>query len=161
MKSKLRSVFSGFSLMEIMVGLIIISLLFTLAMVSFNSLNKKKDLQAESEAVKQDIYLMQSRAVTNLRTQRFVILTNTSYQLEEDTTGLGNWAITTTSRSFKPGVYFYGYTGKDNKLWYETSGLPNFNGQSASPFFSLIYNSTSEKKDLNIDSSGIVSVVTN
>lgn len=158
----IQRTFVGFTLIEVMVGLGIISMLAVVAIVSFSSLSSKKYLQAEADNVKEDIYLMQSRAVTNLRTQRFVILTNTSYQLEEDTTGSGNWSTTQSARSFsKPGIYFYNYGGKTNKLWYETSGLPNFNGQSSTPFFSIIYNTPSEKKDFNIDVSGIVNITSN
>ena len=161
MMTKVRYTFKAFTLVEILVSLVILTTLITFGMVSLSSLKSKKDLQAESEDVKEDIYLMQSRSVTNLRTQRMNILSNSSYSLEEDTTGAGNWTIVVPSRSFRPNIYFYGYTGKETKLWYETSGLPNFNNVSSSPFFSLIYSSTSEKKDFNIDSSGVVQIVAN
>lgn len=151
----------GFTLIELMVGITIILLIALVGMVSFSSLSSKKDLQAEAESIKQDIYVMQSRAVSGLRNQRFTILSNSSYQLEEDTAGTGNYSVFQSARSFKPGVYFYGYSGKETKLEYQPNGLPDFNGASSSPFFSLIYQSTSEKKDFNIDSSGVVNIITN
>lgn len=144
-----------------MVGMAIIFMIAIAGLVSMKSLSSKKELQSEAEAVKQDLYVMQSRAVTGLRDQRFVILSNSSYQLEEDSTGTGNWSIYQQARSFKPGVYFYGYSGKETKLEYKPSGLPDFNGESASPFFSLIFNTTAEKKEFHIDSSGVVNIVTN
>lgn len=157
----LKETFQGFTLIELMIGVAIILFIGGVGMVSFSSMSSKKDLQAEAENIKQDIYVMQSRAVSGLRHQRFVILTNASYQLEEDTTGSGNYTVFQQARSFKPGIYFYNYAGKLNKLEYQPNGLPDFNGASATPFFSLIYESTSEKKDFNIDSSGVVNIVTN
>lgn len=157
----LKEKFEGFSLVELMVAVAIILLIALVGMVSFSALSSKKDLQAEAENIKQDIYVMQSRAVSGLRHQRFAILTNQSYRLEEDTTGSGNYTTFQQTRTFKPGIYFYGYSGKETKLEYQPNGLPDFNGASASPFFSLTYPATGERKDFNIDSSGVVNIITN
>lgn len=161
MVKKFIARFDAFTLIELMVGVAILAFVAAIGMASFNSLSNKKALQAEADNVKQDIYVMQSRAVSGLRHQRFVILTNASYQLEEDTTGSGNYTVFQSARSFKPGIYFYGYVGKETKLEYQPNGLPDFNGAAASPFFSLTYPATGDQKDFNIDSSGVVNVVSN
>ena len=85
MVKKFIARFDAFTLIELMVGVAILAFVAAIGMASFNSLSNKKALQAEADNVKQDIYVMQSRAVSGLRHQRFVILTNASYQLEEDT----------------------------------------------------------------------------
>jgi type II secretory pathway pseudopilin PulG len=156
-----KNTLKAFTMMEIIIGLAILSFIAIIGMVSLAALNNKQALQSEAEAVKQDMYVMQSRAVTGLRNQRFYIVTNSTYRLEEDTMGTGNWSTYQANRTFRPGIYFYGYVGKETKLEYKPSGLPDFNGAAASPFFSLIYNTTAEKKDFNIDSSGVVNIVTN
>jgi prepilin-type N-terminal cleavage/methylation domain-containing protein len=153
--------FKAFSLVELMIALAILAVVGSVGMVSFGALSNKKNLQIESEIVKQDMYVMQSRAVTGLRDQRFLITSNSSYQLEEDLEGDGNWTVYQAERSFKPGIYFYGHTGKEDKLEYKPNGLPEFNSASSDPFFSLIYNDTSEMKEFHIDSSGVVNIVAN
>jgi len=152
---------NAFSLVELMIGIAILGFVGVVGMASFNALSSKKNLQFEAEIVKQDMYVMQSRAVTGLRDQRFVIVSNSSYQLEEDLEGDGNWSIYQAERTFKPGIYFYGYVGKEDKLEYKPNGLPDFNGEDSDPFFSLIYEDTSEMKEFHIDSSGVVNIVTN
>jgi|JI10StandDraft_1071094.scaffolds.fasta_scaffold619992_2 prepilin-type N-terminal cleavage/methylation domain-containing protein len=158
---QLASQFKAFSLIELMIGIAILSFVGVVGMASFNALSNKKSLQYESEIVKQDMYVMQSRAVTGLRDQRFRIMSNSSYQLEEDLLGTGNWTVYQSARSFKPGIYFYGYSGKETKLEYKPNGLPDFNGAASDPFFSLIYQTTAEQKEFHIDSSGVVNIVTN
>lgn len=127
-------------------------------MVSFNALSSKKDVQYEAEMVRQDMYVMQSRAVTGLRNQRFVILSNSSYQLEEDSAGTGTWTVFQGARNLKQGVQFSGYSGKENKLEYKPSGLPDFNGVTSSPFFSIVSQDGTEVKNINIDISGVVNI---
>lgn len=161
MLKRIKTSFVAFSLVELMVAVAILGIVGAVGMASFNALSSKKNLQFEAEIVKQDMYVMQSRAVTGLKDQRFHIITNSSYQLEEDLEGDGNWTIYQPERSFKPGVYFYGYSGKESKLEYKPSGLPEFNGATSSPFFSLIYQDTSEMKEFHIDSSGVVNIITN
>jgi prepilin-type N-terminal cleavage/methylation domain-containing protein len=156
--TKVRPILKAYTIVELMIAISIFALIAAAGLVSFGSLSSKKALQAEAENIKQDMYLMQSRAVTGLKNQRFVIVTNSSYKLEEDVTGTGNWATFQQARALKNGVYFYGYSGKENKLEYHPNGLPEFNGESANPFFSVIYQTVAEKKDINIDSSGIVSI---
>lgn len=145
-------------MIELMIGVAILAIVGAAGMVSFNALSSKKDVQYEAEMVRQDIYVMQSRAVTGLRDQRFVILSNSSYQLEEDSLGTGTWTVFQTVRTLKPGVLFSGYVGKETKLEYKPSGLPDFNGASASPFFSIVSTDGIESKSLNIDVSGVVNI---
>ena len=151
----------AFTLVELVITMVIVTILAAAGFVAYNSLAQKRALQAEANLVKEDIYLMQSKAITNLKLHRFYILSSTTYKIQEYNTLTSAWVDTVASRTLTSPVTFTGYTGKETKLHYQANGLPLFNGASTTPFFTLTHGSTTDTKDFNIDSSGVVNIITN
>lgn len=156
-----RSATKGYSLIEVLVVIAIFITVGALVAVSITSIQSRKKLQAGAEQVKIDIYFIQSRAVTGLLRQRFVIEDNQTYRLEEDEDGSGSWVTVQEDKPLPEHVFF---TDEDvlnraEALEFGSNGFPNFNGEPNAPFLTLVHEELEGKfKEIHIDVSGRVDI---
>lgn len=106
-KSKKLKVKSGYTLIEILVGLTVIGLLFSLGFASFRDFSRRQQLSGIAKKIQGDIRLTQGNAITGqkpedancnppntLDSYSFNILTNDEYAVEANCVGAVSTSVT-------------------------------------------------------------------
>jgi hypothetical protein len=115
-------------------------------------------LQKATEMLKEDIMGMRSRAASVLRTQRILLLSNTSYVTQEYDPVGATWNYVSLVRYLPNDIIIraYDFANKSTSLEFLSNGLPNFNGQAATPFFTLVNSITDDRKGIFIETAGAI-----
>lgn len=148
----------GFTLLEIIIGMVVIGILATAGTVTLTGLLQRNSLQKGTDMLRNDVIFMRSRAVSILKTHRLTLLSNSSYVVEQYDSAAATWSYVTLVRNLPVNVVIRAYdvTNKASSLEFPSNGLPNFNGKAADPFYTVIYTLTDERKGIYIEPGGAI-----